>query len=323
MIPILIEPTCLCFDLANNNQELDKANELIKFKSFIIQLQTLFSELDNNKMKIAITKELLEIYANSIPISVYKTDNPLYRLVIETYTHKLGSALQIIHKFGDHNLEIAFEDEYVDKSNQIYESDTYLHWLDMCGLVFLKKVPTSVLKSDIATIFKGKSAYINDKNGNREELFIFDELNKVASSRDIKLYRLSRFIRSLAPPCNIQCSGTGTHSSMWGKSIRNVNDIPSFERELIKKLISTGMVKSIKFLTFNKKYGSVETPIIIVNSIEEMDTSLLLYCTLRGQGIKQHGQDILLETIKEGTMDLLFVFDNIISIDNIEYLYGY
>lgn len=325
MIPILIEPTCLAFKLAVSNKDFsDSNNELLEFKNFIKELQDLFKGLEENRLKIAITKELRDIYLSSIPISVYDAKHPIHKLAIEVYTSKLMNSVKVVHKFGAHSLEIDFDNASVIKNNEIYNSDTYLHWRDMSGLIFENKLTAAILKSKRQTIYRGNTAFIcNLSRSLKREVFIYDKLLDLKNSREIKLQRLSNYIRSVIPLDNIPCSGTGTHSSMWNKSIREINDVPNFERELLKKLMDTGIVKSIKFLAFEKKLDSVESPLIVVNRVEEKSNTVLLMCTLRGQGVKQHCQDIVIEVVKDFAYELVSALDYEISIDKLDNLFSF
>jgi len=322
MISILIEPTCLDFKLAVNNMNfIDLGEEIIEFKSFTKELQELFKNLEENRMRIAVTKELLDIYLCSVPISVYNAQHPLHRLAIEVYTNKLKRLVKVVHKFGDHALEVSFDDSGLMQDNQIYSSDAYLHWNDMSGLIFKNKLPAIILKANRLTIFRENTIFICETGGNRIEVILHNKLSELSNSREIRLYRLAQYVQTAEPSMNIPCCGTGTHSSMWGNSIREINDIPHFERELIKKLMDTGLIKSIKFLAFDKKLDSVGSPLIVVNRIEEKTNAVLLMCTLRGQGVKQHCQEIVIEVEKDFAIELVMALDHKISIDKLDSLF--
>jgi hypothetical protein len=107
---------------------------------------------------------------------------------------------------------------------------------------------------------------------------------------------------------------------MWGHSIDNINDVQREERMLIEKLLETGLVKSVRFLSFNKRYPTASIPFIQIDEIQEMDTSDILVCTLRGKGRKQNGQIIHIEVNKGLGNMLNFAFKTKISIEKFELL---
>jgi len=322
LIPVLIEPSNLCFDLAYSNTKfLNQADEINEFKAFVREVSAMFDKLIEFKLAIAVTKELREIFAHSVPISIYGGNTPLEKLAIEVLSKKLKLNSKVVHKYGDHGIEIDFEEISVDKTLPIYNTDTYLHWRDMAALVVINRLPNCTLKSRRLTIFKSKYALLKGNKGISENLCIADSLEYLSDSDEVNMFR---FILGLLTNDNVHvvpCAGTGTHSSMWGNSIECITDIPTLERELIKKLINTGCVKSLTFLSFEKTLPAVGSPILEIDKVVEKDKSTQLLCTLRGKGVKKHCQDVSIEIGNEYASSFKSYFGKAISLDKLDKLF--
>jgi len=316
----MVEPTCISYNAASHDPSKGIArDDLNQFKIFLRDLLKLFSDLKSNDIKIALTSELYDIYNGSVPYSVY-SDSSLSRISRELFGKQLSQNSRFVHSYGDHKLAISMDG--ANASNPVINEEVYHHWLDLMGLMFLSLLPKCILKSKKDTVFNGTEVKFNECKGESIIVSVSDRIIEIVAKPEIlmwnfvysEIYNFSHiFIK------DVPCSGTGTHSSMWGHSIETLNDVPDFERNLLKKLIQTGYVKSITFLAFEKKWSSIETPIIVVNNITSTKNSDIMLCTLRGKGFKQHCQDIRIELIKGGNL-LALLCDNVINIEKLDTL---
>lgn len=320
-VPVIVEPTRLSFNLATYNTNFSSADrdELKEFASFIKELKLLFKELKDNRIGIAATKELYELYKTTIPTVVYEQpSHPVYKLAIEFIGRELKHSLRIVHKYGDHQIEADFESLSVSKNNELYDSEIYFHWRDMVNLVFVNRLLPWCLKSPRASIFPYSSGHLKDQKGNSVEIFISELIQDVTDSMEFKLLQLASLLVNDAK--EITCRGTGTHSSMWGHPISCLADVPRFERELLSKFIQIGLVRNILFLSFDERYPVVAEPTLVVKSLERKGGADILSCLLRGRGSKNNAQNVNIE-VSTGYGELVAkAFENEINIGKLDNL---
>lgn len=320
MIPTLIEPSRLSFDMLKPSLHITSQSDEIKlFRDFVQELNVFFEELKKNKIGIAVTKELSDLYKASIPANVYEGTHSIFRLAREVYMQKFSKLAVVVHAFGDHSQNIEFDETYIDSTLNLHNTDTYLLWMDMSFLAFHQRLIPIVIKSQKHSIFNKDFFVLNDEN--QKFLLKIDVLENVEGLLETEhflMLQLSNIFSSFNKDIkDIPCKGTGTHSSMWGQSISRLEDVPKDERNLLTRLLETGVVKSILFLSFEKKYQASPEPLIEIEVVEEMEKSDILICTLKGRGRKQNGQTIKIE-MEKGTGQLLSsAFSKQISIEKI------
>lgn len=318
MIPLIVEPTCISYNAANKGNHIDDLSQL---KTFLRELLSLFSELKRNNIKIALTRELFEIYNDSVPYAVY-SDSSLSNISREIFGKQLRQNSRFVHNYGEHTLEVVIDDAYINTNNPVINDDVYHHLLDLAGLMFLSMLPKCILKSTKDSIFIGNEANFKESKGDSISVSISGKITEIVVKPEMIMWNFVDSLIDNQGQINIEsvrCSGTGTHSSMWGRRIETINDVPDFERNLLKKMIQTEYVKSITFLAFEKNWSSVETPMIVVNNISTTENSDIMLCTIRGKGSKQHCQDIRIELIKGGN-SLASLCDNVISSEKLDAL---
>jgi len=324
--PVLVEPTNFCF-CPDNNTDCIENEDKVAFKFFVKKFITVIDELERNNLKVAISKELLDIYRYSAPISVYEkkriTDQK-YRATVnlarDYLIRKLPKIIANVHEFGNHAFEIDVREDTINSTLDIHNTDLYTHWFDMVGLAFEKDIFSACLKSEVNSILCNDNFIIANQHYQEKQINVIEDIMHFKRTKTFQLKTLKTKI-SPQKNINIPCSGTGDHGSMWGPSINSIDDIPKRERTLLKKLINTGLVQSITLLDFNDSYNAIDTPEIIIKRYEEMQDSDLLYCVLRGKGVKQNAQNIKIQ-ILSGNGKLLYEwFNQNITLNKLELLF--
>lgn len=316
MVELLVEPSVLSFDLVKNADfnELEENNEIDKFKFFTKQLIKMFDEFKENDVYISVTKDIVGFYQSSIPVIAYEGSHPIMKLAVELFSKKIWEVCKVIQR-TDHDMDVVFEDEGICDI-ELNSSEVYQQWIKVVSLVFSNRLPPWVFKSNVRTIFSSNIINISMGAMKEVELFSSCDLKEIVSSKEVqRIVLASKMIFSSVE--NIICKGTGTHSSMWNNKIRNLLDVPTFERELFERLINTRLIKEITFLSFEKNYQSVSSPKLIINNVSSHDKSDIMYCTLRGQGKKQHAQEVKI-TLTKGAGNLFRnVCEKEITIENV------
>lgn len=321
MIPTLIEPSRLSFDIVKPSLHITTQSDEIKlFRDFVQELNVFFEDLKKNEIGIAVTKELSDLYKASIPANVYEGTHSIYRLAREVYIQKFSKLAVVVHAFGDHSQNIEFDEKYIDIALNLHNTETYFHWMDMSFLAYHHKLIPFVIKSQKLSIFNKDFFVLNDENKKfLLKINVLENIEKFLETEHFRMLQLTKVFSSFNKDITeIPCKGTGTHSSMWGQSISRIDDVPREERYLLTRLLETGAVKSILFLSFEKKYQPSPEPLIEIEVIEKMENSDILICTLKGQGRKQNAQTIKIE-MEKGTGELLsLAFNKQISIDKMD-----
>ncbi|MFC3040703.1 hypothetical protein ACFOGI_10630 [Virgibacillus xinjiangensis] len=307
--PILVEPTCFCFS-PYDDKKINEDENKEEFKAFVNNLTKMIDSIEKENYKIAVSKDLFSLYFESVPISIYQQHTihdqaykSLVKLAKDYFIRKLPKMMKTIHKFGDNSFEVSIDTKTINEDLNLHNTELYLNWIDMVGLEFKGQFFSSCLKSTYNTILNQKTfRIINDAN-QKEEIDVINEVSKFKNSPVIKLKLLKS--KLVKPSFPVPCSGTGDHGSMWGPSIRSINDIPKMERDLLIRLIDTGLIKSITLLDFDNSYPAVNSAEIILKRMQQMDQDDVLYCILRGKGTKQHAQNIKLQ-VKKGTGQLIY-----------------
>lgn len=293
-----------------------------EFIKFTKDLGELFNELEKRKLKIAITEELYNLYSCCIPTQIYSASNGMMKNAVNLFSIRFMNLIKVVHKFGDHYNSVDIDPNETE-NKILLSTDIYLNWLDMCGLIIKGLLLPDILRANNQiSIFKMDYAHFFNDDNECVQVNIHDCLENIYNTRTFKAIRLRGIInKSVNHNINdIPCKGTGDHSSIWGKSIRKLKDVPAFERRLLTSLIETGIVKSIQFLGFENNFDSVENPVILINSIDEMTNCDVLMCTLRGKGKKQNAQDIRVETIKGTGKYIIDFFDGEITIQGLKFI---
>ncbi|TDL76105.1 hypothetical protein [Peribacillus frigoritolerans] len=322
MIPVLIEPSNFIYKINNSFSLSNSKVDIEEFSKFVLEVKSLLDLLDKYNYKIATTQELSAKFIESVPIPVYQTNaHPIYKLARQVVFSKLSRLLKIVHEYGDHELNYDFDFCSIDTTLKIHNHESYLHWKDLLGLIILNKLPPVVLKSNNITIFNNTFFNLKD-NLQITPVDVVNNLTQLSLHKEISTILLCDSINKIRSNGNIQCSGTGTHSSMWGYTIRNINDIPPFERTLFTKLVETGLINRIKFLDFNNQYPSAAKPYIEIKEIKCMENSDQIIGVLRGKGTKQNGQRIILEVNPGIGAVINRSFNSEITLENLEFIFN-
>lgn len=318
MAEIIVEPTCLAFNLAFIDHSFaNEKEELAIFGEFIKNLLVLTEELKKRNVKIGLSRELYDIYKNSVPVNVYYQPRSLGRLSNEFFARRLPEVFRIIHEYGAHQMTITLSEAEIDKGSKLFDEEAYHHLLDLMGVILMGKIPPVALSSDRKTIFSSHTVTIMSDSIQRCVTVVRD-VEKVTASDE---YSNFIFLRDLEKRSGVitevSCRGTGTHSSMWGNKINNITDVPKAERALLQKLIETGSVLSITFLAFDNNCTAVDEPMIVINDIEEMESCDMMKCKIIGKGKKQNSQDIKIEVVKGHGDKFCRLFKKVITISKL------
>ena len=209
--------------------------------------------------KVATTIEFSELITTSFPWNAIKIPEvyDLRRYIFDNLP-KYFEYISVKNKLVNIEQEEEVLFKYVKNKKVIKE---WLFLLFSC----INSKSFIVVKSQIATrhvnSFSNNKVHfsINDTETEKKEICVFPIVWNEASweiSYAKKIFNLKEQMRkNLKEEFCIQklpCRSTGTHHSMWGSvKINSIADVPAFERELLKKLLSTGLVKRITFLEFS------------------------------------------------------------------------
>lgn len=326
MYPVIIEPSILSFTLAyNDTQFTDDDEEFNYFRVFMQRLIKILEDIESKGLKIAVTKEIFQFYQASVPIIVHQQNISNKKLAVtakmsrDLLLKKLPRLIKVVHEFGNHTHEVEFEKATIDLKNKLLKSDEYHHWKDLLGINFDNNYLDWCLKSQFNTIFPNDYFEINNVD-KIVRIQVSENIDNISETEKYNFYQLVNNCEFPHEKQVIPCRGTGTHSSMWGDSIRSINDVPAFERSLLSGLISTNFIESITFLDFDTFYSVVSEPYIEIKNIEEKDSSDILECTLRGRGRKQNGQNINISVKKGKGIYFTHYFGKLITINKINLL---
>lgn len=318
-IPILIDPACLSHTLYYQGDPKNELAYLKSFKGFSINLSNLLSLLRDNGYKIAMTKELFSLYCSHVPLRAHENDS-LRKLTRELIFNKFEKTIKIVHTYGQHPLILDFDNNLLH-STLNHNDEVYEHWKDLSGLVYYDKLIPISLKSVENSIFTEDYIILNDDSKNINfKVYLHNNIVDIKKSGYVQLSKIHINRLSGSDIATIPCKGTGTHSSIWGKSIRSLSDVPKTERKLLKSIMETGLVRSISFLSFEDRLPAVSDPFIVIKNVEEKDTSDILECILRGKGEKQNAQTIHIEVTKGYGNHIINIFNGEITTDNIDQL---
>jgi hypothetical protein len=297
MMLVYLEPSLLSFDPFRivKDYTLKPSDELQDFKTFLSNLDFVLDEMEKLGYKISVSREFWNSIMECIPVSVYGSDTR-YALARELYIIKIPRFIKKVHNFGDHNIEGEFEGNGFAYSN-LLENNIYQFWLDLLLANNKKQFPQSILKSKLLNVFTTDKITVVG-NAKRYTYSLHDTIEQLCDCQEIGKFELKEIIKNAPEMDNVECHGTGTHSSMWGLKINNVGCIPLFERELFLKLLATKLISRIVFLNFDNQTGVVASPSIKILEIIENESSDNLHAIIFGRGLKQNSQTISIQVRK-------------------------
>lgn len=311
-LKILVEPARFIFNICKKSFS-DYESEIKYFDSFYENLLDLVEIMQKEKFYIAVSEDLYEIFRECFPANAYDLNKyPRAKQI----SSDLGRILNSLFKrpypsYGENGLDIEFSDDCADKVNNLYNTDAYIAFRDLVGNIFKGSLPSAVLKSNENSIFLKSYVEVEDRTNRRKTVMeVCVNIDKVIHSKHIQRIKniLELFNDIDKDDIDIQkvsCTSTNTHDSMWGIKIRQLNDIPEPERNLLKQMILTGMVIEITFLDFNNIRSKVyEEPMIAIHNITSMSNADILECILYGKGDKNNCQRVSIE-IKKGKGHIL------------------
>lgn len=287
MIPLLIEPSNFSFNLNFNLESFNSAEEeKIAFSDFIKRLNFLFDLLEKNNLKIALNREI-QGYIFNIPGNIYLPENkPFLKIANELFFKKISKLSKIMDNDIDGKV-YSFSESTIDITTGLHNTEEYLCWGNMITLILKNVVFPAFIKGDRQSIFLYDSCKVFSDD---KELSINTfEYNSPLLLAELVIYQL--FNNNDKSHIEFDCSGTGTHDSMWGNKVRNPNDLPLDVRELLYFISKTGILKEVKLLEFYNKSKAYNPPILEFKSI---DAPNVLECILKSNGTKQNTQRLML-----------------------------
>ena len=314
-LKVLVEPSRFIFDICKKDYDA----EIERFDRFYENLLELAEKMQNEKLYIAVSEDLYDIFEDSFPANAYDSYKyPKAKQVAQAFGTKLKKLFKRPHSsYGDHGLDTDFVDGCVDKTNELFGASAYIAFRDLAGYVLKGSLPNAVLKSDEESIFLKTYAEIEEKNKHlRKTMDVCSSVDGLMNSECIKrIVNIKELFKSIDEEDveinKVPCASTSTHDSMWGIKIRHLNDVPEPERDLLKLMITTGMVNDITFLDFNDiKSGVHEEPVIAIRSIASKSNADILECILYGKGDKNNCQRLNIEVIKGKGHILAELVDN-------------
>lgn len=288
MNSILTEPSLLSYDLYLNQNQ----HSIENFKKFIKNLGDILNFLEQNKMRIALSKDLYGEILKKIPTEIYQ-NKPPYSLAKNLYSRKFHRFVKCVHERGDHNLTINFNSS-LEENNSLIDTECYILWKDLIGVIERDLLQKEFIKSEDSSAFQEEEVEINltNKDGNCKKSYL-KSMKKDEILEKSKTLWLIKYIKEMEKivkiTVNVECKSTGDHGNMWNHgSIATINDVPTLERRILKKLIELKSVKEIKFLDFSGTKAPVSKAFLEIKNIE--DNCML--CLLRGKGDRKNCQNI-------------------------------
>lgn len=316
MIPVALEPTCLSYDLARDGaaQNIDFETD---FPSFMRRVQTLLSNLDSLDIGILVSSAVREQLAEYVPTKAYGNTS-LARIASELFhsrIYKLAKVQALLA--GDHPVQF---DTLSVVDNGVMNHSFYTSWFDMMKLHRNMMLIPWIMKSVEKSIFVADETKLVDSSNWEKPIRLAQDPTIIPSSAEYMVWSLAMRGQTIADIDQIPCRGTGTHSSMWGRAIRTLNDVPRFERELLQQLLATGWIMSLKFLSFDNPYPPAVEPTLEIVEINEGDVSDSLICTLKGRGSRQNGQIVRMDVVKGIAQSLKGAFCSEITLARLQQL---
>lgn len=316
MVSLLVEPARLSYDFSiKNGTPFDS----VQFARFLAQLRDTLNLIEDSGHKIAVNADLRNSFKNAIPCSVY-SDSSLYRLAEEVINRKMSALFMPLVQNGlRSDLKFCFDSINVNAESPIYHEDIYEKWkmLAQCAAVGL--VPKWIVRSLGESIFCAEHAILFDVETKKKVVMgVSCNIQTIIDSAEVTKFELLDLFLLNDTVIDVPCSGTGTHSSMWAKQIKKIEDVPGFERQLLRGLAKTRKIQRFQLLSFENKTAAVDDPSIEILNVKINDDGDVMECLLRGKGKKQHSQRINVYTKHGYGSKFNRAFDGVITLKKIE-----
>lgn len=297
MIPIAIEPTRLAYGLSCSMKgcSATSGEELI---NFVRGGMALYEELKRLDLGVAMTPDLMQECDRQFPYQAVASEE--YSSAVRAVMSQAMRAFQlkrerwrVVHEYGQHEKEVTIAAGVSDSMGMLANDELYLHWQDMLGLILMGNLPPFILNGADATVFCADQCTIQTTSSPKEDVTVHvsPDLGSECSNRGLALWRLAHLIRNEGQSAQerVPCSGTGTHSSMWKRSVRSLGDVPEPERVLLEDIAALGIVKEYRLLDYDSPDSPTKSPEI--KSLQ-VKNEYVLMGRLHGAGKNQNAQEI-------------------------------